>query len=117
VVNDNIVKNKSADFALRVVNLYKYLVDDKNEKVMSKQILRSGTSVGANVSESVYASSKADFINKLQIAQKEAGETEFWIELLYKSKYIDQKLFNSLINDCKELLRLLATIIKNSKKS
>ena len=115
MVNNNLIKDKSADFALRIVNLYRFLYDSKNEKVLSKQILRSGTSIGANIAESVYASSKADFINKLQIAQKEAGETEFWLELLSKADYIDKKQFDSMLLDCKELLKLLTAILKKSK--
>lgn len=116
-MKDNVIKNKSFDFALRIVKLYKYLVADKKEYVLSKQPLRSGTAIGAMVRESEYAESKADFVHKLSIALKEANESEYWLELLYKSNYIDQKGFNSICLDLKELLKILITIIKNSKDS
>ena len=114
MVNNNILKDKSADFALRIVKLYKYLYN-KDEKVISKQILRSGTSIGANIAECVYASSKSDFINKLSIAQKETGETVFWIDLLFRADYIKEPEYKSLKNDCDEIMRLLASSIKTSK--
>jgi len=115
MISGNVTKDKSEDFALRIVRLYKYLLDEKQESIMSKQILKSGTSIGANIAESVYAASKADFINKLQIAQKEAGETRFWLELLYKSDYLDKKQFDDIIKDCEELLKLLTATLKTSK--
>lgn len=89
---DNIIKNKSFNFAVRIVNLNKFL-QDKKEFILSKQILRSGTSVGAMIRESEHAESNADFIHKLAIAQKEANETMYWLELLYNTKYIDKKMF------------------------
>ncbi|MCL2796867.1 MAG: four helix bundle protein [Firmicutes bacterium] len=113
-MKDNILKEKSEDFALRIVRLHNYLCD-KNEKVMSKQLLRSGTSIGANIAESVYAASKSDFINKLSIAQKEAGETAYWIDLLFRADFFDETEYNSIHADCAELLRLLATSIKTAK--
>jgi len=101
----NVIKDKSFDFALRIVKLYQYLV----------QLLRSGTSVGANVRESEHAQSKADFIHKLSISLKEANETDYWLELLYKSDYLEQKEYYSLKNDSEEILKLLVSIIKSSK--
>ena len=112
---DNVVLEKSKKFALRVVNAYKYLTS-KNEYVLSKQMLRSGTSIGANIKESVYAQSTADFISKLSIALKEAGETEYWIELLMESDYLTAEAGNSLKNDCVELIKLLTSIINSTKK-
>ena len=114
-MRENVVKNKSFDFALRIIKLNQYLVSDKKEFVISKQILRSGTSIGANVREGEHAESKADFIHKLSISLKEANETEYWLELLNKSGYIEDKMYNSLISDCSELLKLLITIIKSAK--
>ena len=109
--------DKSKLFAIRIVNLYKYLWNDKKEYVLSKQILRSGTSIGANVKESIYAQSKLDFISKLSIALKEASETEYWLELLYQTEYINSIQFESIHNDCVELLKLLTAIIKSSKRN
>lgn len=110
----NIVKDKSFAFSLRIIKLFKFLQNEK-EYIMSKQLLRSATSVGALVREAEQAESKADFIHKLAIALKEANETEYWLELLFKSDYINEKQFNSLITDCSELLKLLTSIIKKSK--
>jgi len=114
-VKENVVKLKSFDFALRIVKIYQYLVENKREFVLSKQLLRSGTSVGALVRESEHAESKPDFIHKLSIALKEANETEYWIELLYSSNFIDEKSFPSIKKDIEELLKLLTAIIKTSK--
>ena len=97
----NALQEKSLDFAIRVVNLYKYLEDEKREYVLSKQILRSGTAIGALVRESQYAESKADFIHKLSIALKEANETEYGIILLHRTDYIDEKAFKSMVKDIK----------------
>jgi len=115
-MESNVVREKSKAFALRIVKLYKFLVEEKNEKVLSKQLLRSGISIGANVSESVYASSKNDFVNKLSIAQKEASETEYWLDLLTSAEFISAAQYQSIISDCQELLKLLASIIIASKK-
>ena len=114
-MKDNIIKNKSFDFALRIVKLYQYLTDTKREFVLSKQLLRSGTSIGAMVRESEHAESKADFIHKLSIALKEANESDYWLELLYRSGYLDEKEYNSVKNDLEEILKLLVSIIKTSK--
>lgn len=111
----NIIKEKSFEFALRIIKLYKYLKSDHMEFVLSKQVLRSGTSIGAMVREAEHAESKADFIHKLAIALKEANETEYWIELLYKSDYIQEDQYKSISIDNKELLKLLISIIKTSR--
>lgn len=113
-MKEHIVKNKSFDFALRIVKIYQYLAE-KKELVLSKQLLRSGTSIGALIRESEHAESKADFIHKLSIALKEANESQYWIELLYKSNYVDEKNFKSIQTDIDELLKLLTSIIKTSK--
>lgn len=114
-MRENVIKNKSFEFALKIVNLHKYLVEDRKEYVLSKQLLRSGTSIGAMVRESEHAESKADFIHKLSIALKEANETEYWLELLYKSEYIDETNYTSHVSEIKEILKLLISIIKTSK--
>ncbi|MEI8046317.1 MAG: four helix bundle protein [Bacteroidota bacterium] len=114
-MKENIVKNKSFDFALRIVKLYQFLVAEKKEYVISKQLLRSGTSIGSNIREAEHAESKADFIHKVSVSLKEANECEYWIELLFKADYIDENQFVSLDSDLKEILRLLTSIIKTSK--
>ncbi|MGM0587462.1 MAG: four helix bundle protein [Bacteroidota bacterium] len=112
---ENIIQQKSFDFALKIVDLYKVLVHQKKEFVMSKQLLRSGTSVGANVEEAIGAQSKADFIHKLSISYKEARETSFWIKLLNKSSYIDDQVYKELKQDCDEVLRILTSILNTLK--
>lgn len=110
----NPVVDKSFDFSVRIVKLYKYLIKrDKDLKSLYDQILRSGTSIGANVSESQAAASQTDFRNKLRISLKEAYETEFWLKLFFKSEILDKKEFESLLKDCLELIKLLTSIIKN----
>ncbi|NJP03977.1 four helix bundle protein, partial [Candidatus Gracilibacteria bacterium] len=108
--NDNALQEKSYKFSLRIVNLYKFLVQEKNEYVLSKQVLRSGTSVGANVEESLGAQSDRDFLSKISISYKEGRETKFWIRLLRDSEYIDSKIAQSLIDDTEELLRIMGAI-------
>ncbi|MFP5470469.1 MAG: four helix bundle protein [Bacteroidia bacterium] len=115
-MKDNIVKNKSFSFAIRTVNLCRYLSTEKKEYIISKQLLRSGTAIGALVRESEHAESKADFIHKLSIALKEGNEAHYWIELLHKTDYISINEFQSMENDVKELIKLLVTIIKSSKQ-
>jgi four helix bundle protein len=115
--SNNITKAKSLSFAIRVVNLYKYLCDDHKEYVMSKQCLRSGTAVGALVREAEYAQSKLDFIHKLNISSKEANETLYWLELLYETKYIDEASYESIKSDGEELLKLLTSSIKTAKSN
>ena len=112
----NVLKEKSFAFALRIVNAYKYLTSEKKEFVLSKQLLRCGTSIGAMVREAEYAQSLPDFINKMNIALKEANEAEYWLMLLNKSKYIDCKVYLSIVGDCQELLRLLISTLNTSKK-
>ncbi len=114
---ENVVKDKSFDFAVRVVNAYKYLVDKKREFVLSKQVLRSGTAIGALIREGEQAESKADFIHKLSVALKEANETDYWLELLYKTDYLSLKEYQALKADAVELIKLLVSIIKSSKKN
>ncbi len=113
----NIVANKSYMFALRIVKLYKYLCSEQKEYILSKQVLRSGTSVGANIKEAEHAQSKKDFINKMNIALKEANETEYWLMLLKDSDYINSSSFNSIHADNVELIKLLSSIVKTSKQS
>ena len=112
---DGPIYSKSFDFALRIVNLKKYL-NSKREYDIAKQILRSGTSIGANVAEARQAQSRADFITKMSIALKEASETDFWLSLLYRAGYLTESQYNSLAADCNELNRLLTSIIKSSKE-
>ena len=107
----------SKHFALRVVKLYQYLLNNKKEYILSKQVLRSGTSIGANISEAVVAQSKADFIHKLHIALKECSETRYWLELLYASEYLTEEQFHSIYKDCSSLFGLLTASIKTAKKN
>ena len=114
-VRSNLVLDKAEALALRIVKLYKYL-QQKKELVMSKQILRSGTSIGANITEGHYAASKPDFINKYVIAEKEAAETLYWLNLLLKSGYLpEDDATRSLVADCDEILRLLVSSVKTAK--
>ncbi len=113
---ENIIKEKSYAFALRIVSLYKYVCERK-EFVLSKQVLRSGTSIGANILESIASQSRKDFINKMSIAHKEARETHYWIRLLRDSNYLEDKIANSLLNDCDEILKISGKIISTSRKS
>ena len=113
---ENIVAAKSYAFAVRCVNLYKYLCNDKSDDTIGKQLLRSGTSIGANVKEATRGVSKADFTAKMSISLKEASETEFWIELLRDTDYITEEQADSMLKDCQELLKLLMSIVKTSKQ-
>lgn len=115
--NPNPLKDKSFQFALRIVSLYKFFSEEKKEYVLSKQLLRSGTSIGANIREAQNAQSKADFIHKLSISQKECDETMYWIELLFQSGYLTEKEFNSIHPEAQELLKMLrSAIITNKQK-
>lgn len=114
-MKENIIKDKSFNFALRIVKLYKYLVEFKKEFVLSKQLLRCGTSIGALVREAEQAESKADFIHKFSISLKEANESEYWIELLFKANYIEENEYKSINADLQEILKILISIIKSSK--
>ena len=112
---ENILKDKSYAFGLRVIKAYKFLNKKNCEYALSNQLLRSGTAIGALIREAEYAQSTADFINKMSIALKETNETEYWLMLLKDSNYITDKMFNSIIEDCQEILRLLISTIKTSK--
>ena len=118
-MSDNIILDKSFEFAIRVVKLYKYLCDDKKEYVLSKQLLRVGTSIGANINEAQAGQSKADFIAKMAIASKEARESKYWIELLIKTDYLDinENHVKSLLNDIEEIIKLLTSIVKTSMEN
>lgn len=113
----SVIKEKSFLFALRIVNLHKYLVETKKEFVLSKQLLRSGTSIGANVREAQNAESKLDFAHKLAISQKECDETMYWLELLYQSEYLSAEEHDSIYKDAEELLRLIRSSIITTKKN
>lgn len=113
-MRENVIKSKSFAFALRIVKLYRFLSEDKREFVLSKQVLRSGTSIGALSREADQAESTADFIHKLSIALKEANETYYWIELLYQSKYLNNNAYSSIKSDITEILKLLTAIIKTA---
>lgn len=114
-MKDNIVKTKSFAFAVRIVKLYQFLVDTKKEFVLSKQLLRSGTSVGAMVREAEHAETKPDFIHKMAIAQKEINETIYWLELLAETNFLTKEQFESLISDAEELIKLVTSILKSTK--
>lgn len=112
---DNVIIDKSKAFAIRIIKLYKYLLDEKKEFILSKQILRCGTSIGANAREASRAQSKADFIAKHHIALKEADETCYWLELLHETDFISEKEFESIYSEANELIKLLVSILKTSK--
>ncbi len=114
---ENVLKSKSYLFSIRIINLFKFLKTNKNENILSKQLLRSWTWIWALVREWEYAQSKLDFINKMNIALKETNETLYWIELLKDTDYIDEKMFESINKDCEELLKLLISTVKISKNN
>lgn len=114
---ENLVKEKSKQFAIRIVRLYQMLHETQNEYVLSKQVLRSGTSIGANIAEAVCAMSRKDFLAKLYVAYKECAETMYWLELLHDTDYLPEPLFQSLYQDNLELYKLLTSIIKTTKKT
>lgn len=116
-MKNNVIKTKSFKFALKIVKLYKYLSENKNEFVLSKQILKSGTSIGANINEALQAQSKKDFLNKMNISLKECSETKYWLELLYESEYIDTTMMQSVYNDCIEVEKILSSIVKTTKNN
>ena len=113
---ENVVRDKSKAFAIRIVKLFQYLTSRKQEYILSKQLVRSGTSIGANVKEAIRGQSKADFAAKMNIALKEASESEYWIELLHETGYLTDREFNDIIADCVELIKLLTSIVKTSRK-
>ena len=110
------IQDKSFRFAVRIVNLCRYLQTEQKEYILTKQLLRCGTSIGANVAESQQAQSRPDFISKLNIALKEAYETNYWLRLLYETNYLNEDGFQSIVTDCRELEKLLISIIKASKQ-
>lgn len=112
--NDNLIVLKSRDFAIRIIRLYQYLQQEKREFVIAKQLLKSGTSIGANVKEAVRGQSKADFAAKMNIALKEASETEYWLDILHATDYINDKEFVSINNNLKEISKILTSIVKTS---
>ena len=116
-MSGSIVHAKSKAFAIRIVSLYKFLCETQSEYVLSKQLLRSGTSVGANISEATFASSKKDFLNKTFIAQKECAETAYWLELLKECGYLSLSQYESINEDCQELLKMLCSITKTTSKN
>lgn len=116
-MTDNVITIKSYSFALRIVKAYKFLTEGKREFVLSKQMLRSGTSIGAMVRESKFAQSRLDFINKLSIGLKEANETAYWLDLLHDGGYIDSNVHGSIVKDCRELISILTAIVKTTKKN
>ena len=118
-MNENVIYNKSFEFAKRIVNLYKYLANEKKEYIISKQLLRCGTSIGANVNESIAAQSKKDFISKMAIASKEARETKYWIELLVATNYLskNEDYVKSLQNDIEEVIKILTSIVKTAQNN
>lgn len=117
MITDNVTQDKSYCFAIRIVKAYKYLVAEQKEFVLSKQLLRSGTAIGALVREGVHAQSRPDFLNKMNIALKEAYETEYWISLLYDTGYISKEIYQSIHEDSIELVKLLSSTVKTMKDS
>ena len=116
IMKENLLIDKSLAFASRIIKLYQYLTTAKQELVISKQIVRSGTSIGANINETNYGQSKADFISKMHIALKETSETEYWLRLLTMSEYLTNDMGDSLLTDCLELKRMLVASINTAKK-
>ena len=114
-MNDNVTTQKTYDFALRIVKMYQHISQEKREFVLSKQVLRSGTSIGANVAEAQGGISKNDFSAKISIAYKEALETKYWLRLLFDSGYLEEKQYNSIIADCEEICKILYAIVKKSR--
>ncbi len=116
-MKENVLLDKSLKFAARIVKLHKYLTKEKHEGVISKQIIRSATSIGANANEAIYGTSKADFIAKMHISLKETAETEYWLRLLILSEYLSEIEGNSLLNDCLEIKRILISTLNTAKEN
>jgi len=116
-MSESILIQKSLKFSAKIIKLQQYLIKDKKETIISKQIIRSATSIGANINEANYGSSKADFIAKMHIALKECAETEYWIRLLTESKYITDEIFNNLINDCLSIKKMLVATLNTAKRN
>ncbi|HGY55114.1 MAG TPA: four helix bundle protein [Caldithrix abyssi] len=115
-MKENVIQEKSYRFALRVIKLYKYLIEEKKEFVLSKQILKSGTSIGANIEEAIGGQSKRDFYAKLTLAYKEARETHYWLRLLRDSQFLESALAESLLDDCAEILKIIGSIQKTMRQ-
>ena len=115
--SENVIVDKSMQFSIRIVRLYQYLCSESKEFVMSKQLLRCGTSIGANINEAQYAVSKGDFLNKMYISLKECAETLYWIKLLYQTDYLSKAQYDSIYTDCEELRSLLSSITKSTRDS
>lgn len=114
-MKENVILEKSYSFSIRIVNLYKYLAQSKKEFILSKQLVRSGTSIGANVEEAIGGQSRKDFYAKINVAYKEARETHYWLRVLRDTNYITQKKASSILNDCEELLKIIGSIIRTVK--
>lgn len=112
MLKENTVKNKIKKFAVRIINLYKYLTNSKKEYILSKQVMRSGTSIGANIAESECAISEKEFLSKIYVSLKECSETIYWLDLLNETEYLDSNMYMSLMNDCEELRKMLSSITK-----
>ena len=115
--SDNVVLDKSMSFSVRIVRLYQHLCSENKEYVMSKQLLRCGTSIGANINEAQYAVSRNDFLNKMYISLKECAETLYWIELLFRTSFLTDAQYMSILGDCKELQNLLSSITKSTREN
>lgn len=114
-MKQNLVYNKAFKFSIRIIKLYQFLRNNKHEYILSKQIIRSGTSIGSNIKEATQAQSKKDFLNKINIALKETVETEYWLELMKESNFVSEESFKSIYEECKELYRILSSIVKTTK--
>ena len=112
MARDSVTLDKSKNFAIRIVRLYQYLCTEKKEFVLSKQLLRSGTSIGANLAEAIYGISDKDFLSKIYISLKECAETKYWLELLFKTDYLTEQQYQSINEDCTELIKLLTSNAK-----
>ena len=115
-MKDNVLIEKSINFGARIVKLHRYLIENKCESVISKQILRSGTSIGANINEAQFGNSKQDFVAKLHIALKETAETEYWLHILFRSDCLDEKMADSMLKDCLEIKKILISSINTAKE-
>ena len=117
MTENNVLVEKTLSFAIRIVNCYNFLTEERKEFTMSKQVFRSGTSIGANIHEAIQGQSRADFVSKMSIALKEASETSYWLVLLQKTNFLDEKIYVSLKKDLDEIIRLLVSTIKTTKKN
>ena len=116
-MRDSVLRVKSFDFAIRMVNLYKYLKNEHGEYILSQQLIRSGTSIGAIIREAEHAESSRDFVHKLSIGLKEANESKYWLDLLFATDYITLKMYESFNKDCEEILKILVASVKTSKRN